>query len=81
MPCDEKHTAHVLSLFYTSYQRRPKIKVVSVVQGFLCLCRQPKDSKKEKEPDRGSKVSSYTKVSLKHTQTKPFELFSAFAAF
>uniref|UniRef100_A0A3B3VDB1 Small ArfGAP 1 n=1 Tax=Poecilia latipinna TaxID=48699 RepID=A0A3B3VDB1_9TELE len=29
---------------------------------FLCLCRQPKDGKKEKEPDRGNKVSSYTKV-------------------
>lgn len=34
---------------------------------FTCefsLCFQPKDSKKEREPDRGSKVSPYTKVSL-----------------
>uniref|UniRef100_A0A3B3TZ21 Small ArfGAP 1 n=1 Tax=Poecilia latipinna TaxID=48699 RepID=A0A3B3TZ21_9TELE len=30
--------------------------LVSVVQCFLCLCRQPKDGKKEKEPDRGNKV-------------------------
>lgn len=31
------------------------------------LCFQPKDSKKEREPDRGSKVSPYTKVSLIHS--------------
>lgn len=44
---------HMRYIFYA-------LKSLSIFNLFY----QPKDSKKEKETDRGSKVSSYTKVSI-----------------
>lgn len=53
---------------FSRFYRVQQMNLASVVLWFnlryLFFFSQPKDGKKEKEPDRGSKMSSYNKVGI-----------------